>query len=226
MPQAKFVVLERLTDTAFESDTIFRDNPVIFKAIGEYDSVLWKVGDDPRDFTSKQFGLIFFDFLGTVPVRFTGYLKPDSVCFPNAPKEYNAYQNITLVEQSTSGILTKSPLVGQYKGCYTHDPTDSFIVRFEFFDSAKYSVSFPGYKNFYWISNFPKGYVSTESITVAFPELRQGRWPEMGYKCFHFGKYYQYYGYSRGWLQNHDTLIILNSGYQIPLRKFVGKRIL
>jgi hypothetical protein len=223
-PKAEFRILETLSDTAFEADTIFRDNFVGFKALIAYDSVFWKLGNDPRDFTQQEFGLSFYGILGTVPVTFKGYKRPVTNCFPTDNGVYIATRNLTLVEQIEKPILTLSPLIGKYQGSFTNTPNDTFTVRIEYFDSVKYSVSFPGFNNFYWVSNFPKGFRGTTSIAVAFPELNQGRDIEMGYKCFQFGDGSELNGWSRGWLKN-DTLTILNSGNAVGNRKFIGKRL-
>ena len=79
-------------------------------------------------------------------------------------------------------------MVGSYKGAYKESPQDSFTVRIDYFDSSKYDATMTGSKNFYWISNIPKGYVdTTSSSAIAYPELRHGMSPEMGYKCLQFG---------------------------------------
>ncbi|HET9058047.1 MAG TPA: hypothetical protein VFN30_14475 [Chitinophagaceae bacterium] len=223
-PKAEFRIMETLSDTAFEADTIFRDNYVRFKALIQYDSVLWKLGYDPRNFIQQDFSLSFYTALGTVPITFKGYKQPTTNCFPADTGVYMATRNITLVEQVQKPILTLSPLIGRYQGSFTNNPTDTFTVRIEYFDSTKYDVMLTGNKNFYWVSNFPKGFVGTTTAAVVYPELNQGCDIEMGYKCFQFGNGTELNGWSRGWLKN-DTLTILNSGNTIPPRKFIGKRL-
>jgi hypothetical protein len=222
-PKAEFQILETLSDTAFEADTIFRDNFAGFKVLTSYDSVLWKLGNDPRDFTQQGFSLSFYGTLGTVPVTFRGYKRPATTCFPADNGMYMATRNLTLVEQIQKPILTVSPLIGKYQGSFTNTPNDTFTLRIEYFDSAKYSVSV-GFNGFYWVSNFPKGFRGASSIAVAYPELNEGREIEMGYKCFQFGHRSELNGWSRGWLKN-DTLTILNSGNAVANRKFIGKRL-
>lgn len=222
IPKAEFRILETLSDTAFEADTIFRDNFVGFKALTQYDSVLWRLGNDPRNFTQQEFSLSFYGTLGTVPITFAGYKKPITNCFPGDNGIYTAIRNITMVEQIEKPILTLSPLIGNYLGSFTNNPSDTFTVRIEYFDSTKYNTALTGSQNFYWFSNFPKGYIGTTSTAVAYPELNYGRPIEMGYKCFQSGGTTGIW--YRGWLKN-DTLTILSSDGITNTRKFIGKRL-
>jgi hypothetical protein len=184
-PKADFAFKEVLTDTAFFADTVFGDNPVMFTASRPYKSVLWKVGDDPREFTNSSFSLIFYPFLGSLDVRFTGRNDANPFCFPGDSGVYRGSKQLTIVEQVDRATLTVSPLVGRYRGAFNTNPNDSFTVRIDYFDSAKY-VSILGMRNFYWVSNIPRGFITSTNAGI-FPELKNGMNPEMGYKCFSFG---------------------------------------
>lgn len=223
-PIAEFAVKEMVGDTAFDADTIFRDNYVKFQSLTSYDSVLWKIGTDPRKFTQSIFTLSFINDLITVPVTFTGNKPANTQCFPNDNGIYTGVKQLTTVEQFDRATLTKSPLIGRYKGYFTNNPLDTFTVRIEYFDSTKYNVSVTGLKNFYWISNIPKGYIdSTSDPAVRYPELRNGHSMEMGYKSFVFSGGFDIRG--KGWL-SHDTLFINYSGYGVTTqKKFIGKRL-
>jgi hypothetical protein len=223
-PKAEFRITEVLDDTTFEADTIFRDNYVGFKTLVPYDSILWKLEGDPRDFTKPSFNLSFNSFLGTLAVTFKGYRISDTFCFPRSTGIYTESRNLTIVEQVQKPYLTLSPLIGRYHGSFTDTPKDTFTVTIEYFDSTKYDTQITGSKNFYWVSNFPKGFVGTSTPAYVYPELGNGRPIEMGYKSFEFGTNSEVpQGWCRGWLKN-DSLTILSSGSAVPIRKFIGVR--
>ncbi|MDB5191527.1 MAG: hypothetical protein JWQ96_1090 [Segetibacter sp.] len=223
-PVASFAVKEIVGDTSFTADTIFRDNYVQFEALDSYDSVSWKIGHDPRVFTKPRFALSFINDLITVEIGFTGYKRPNLMCFPNDDGVYNGVKPLTVLEQFDRTTLTKSPLIGRYRGSFTDRPTDTFIVRIDYFDSTKYNTSTTGAKNFYWISNIPKGYIdSTSDPALAYPELRNGFSMEMGYKSFVFSGGFNIRG--KGWLQK-DSLFVNYIGYNLAAqKKFVGKKL-
>src|SRR6187431_1814366 len=76
-PVPEFAVKEIVGDTAFLADTVFRDNAVRFEALTQYQTVKWKIGSDPRDFTQPIFQLYFFNDIITIPVTFTGTNTPN-----------------------------------------------------------------------------------------------------------------------------------------------------
>lgn len=225
-PKAEFHIKENLSDTAFLADTIFRDNYVTFETNGSYNTTTWKVGADPRTFTARSFTLSFADFLGTLDVQFTGRAAPNTRCFPSDSGVYSATTKLTVVEQVEKPFVTVSPMVGRYKGAYRETPQDSFVVRIEYYDSSKYDASVTGSKNFYWISNIPKGYVdTTSSPAYLYPELRQGMRPEMGYKCLQFGDLGNVLrGRGFATLKN-DSLTIYYTHIETGRKTFIGKRI-
>lgn len=220
-PSGKFITKELIGDTAFTADTIFRDNYVQFHALDKYETVVWKLGSDPRDWTNPEFSLSFINALGTIPITFRGKKTPNTLCFPNDNGAYSSSKNLTIVEQVEKPYVTISPLVGRYKGFFTDKPSDTFTVRMEYFDSAKYNVGVTGSKNFYWLSNMPKGFVSL--LGWDYSELKNGQPVEMGYKCFVFGT-----GSSiiqgRGWLSN-DTMYINYGSDLVGRKKFIGKKL-
>jgi len=221
-PSGKFIVSEMVGDTAFVADTIFRDNYVQFHAIDSYESVDWKLGSDPRNWSSPDFSLSFYNALRTISVNFTGKKMANIQCFPHDNGAYISSQNLTVVEQFEKPELTISPLVGKYKGYFTDKPTDIFTVRMEYFDSTKYDVGLTGNKNFYWFSNMPEGFIGESSASFIYPELRNGISIEMGYKCFVFN--YDSYHQGKAWLSN-DTLNINYGNNLVGRRKFIGKKI-
>lgn len=226
-PTADFAIQEVFIDTAFSSDTVFRNNTINFTALRQYNSVLWKVGNDPRDFTTHSFNLFFPNFLGTIAVQFRGTGNANPLCFPGDSGIYNGTKRVTIVEQFDRATLTKSPLVGQYRGSFKTQPNDSFTIQIEYFDSAKYDISTMGSKNFYWISNIPRGYIdSTSEPARQYPELRNGMRPSMGYKSLVFGDYgapSQGRGY--GALVGRDTLNVYYKNVHTGIKIFTGRRI-
>lgn len=223
--KAEFYIKENLSDTAFLADTIFRDNVVTFEANSSYYATTWKVGEDPRVFTARSFTLSFADFLGSLDVQFTGRATPNTRCFPLDSGVYSGTKKLTVVEQEQKPFVTVSPMVGRYKGAYREAPQDSFIVRIEYFDSSKYDASVTGSKNFYWISNIPKGYVdTTSSPAFLYPELRKGMRSEMGYKCLQFGELGNVLS-GRGFATlRNDSLIVYYNHVLTGRKTFMGKR--
>jgi hypothetical protein len=216
-PSGQFVIKELIGDTAFTADTIFRDNYVQFQALDSYESVTWRLGSDPRIWTSPEFSLSFYSALGTIPINFNAKRTANMVCFPGDNGVYASTKNLTMVEQVEKPYVTISPLVGRYKGYFTDNPSDTFTVRMEYFDSTKYDVGITGSKNFYWFSNFPKGFISM--LGWSYAELKNGYSIEMGYKCFVF----QIGPSGKGWLSN-DTLYINYGNAYEGRRKFIGKK--
>jgi hypothetical protein len=220
-PSGKFLIKELIGDTAFIADTVYRDNYVQFQALDNYESVTWKLGSDPRHWADTEFSLSFINALGTIPINFTGKKTPNTLCFPNDNGIYSSSKKLTMVEQLQKPYVTISPLVGKYKGYFTDSPNDTFTTRIDYFDSTKYEVAVTGSKNFYWLSNMPKGYVS--SLGWSYPELKNGQPVEMGYKCFVFGSGSNIVQ-GRGWLSN-DTLYINYGNDLVGRKKFIGKKL-
>jgi hypothetical protein len=186
-----------------------------------YETVSWKIGNDPALFTNRIFSLSMQTALGSIPVTFTGKDAGLNGCFPALNGMVSGTRRLTVLEQLEKPILTLSPLIGRYQGAFTNTPADTFTVTISYFDSAKYEVSITGSKNFYWLSNIPKGFMGTTPAATAYPELKNGMSPEMGYKCFAFGASASSIVQGRGWLQ-HDTLMINYGNSLSGIKKFIG----
>lgn len=225
-PRAEFAIKELLRDTAFNADTIYGNNPARFETSGSYISVSWKIGDDPRNFTSSSFSLPFNLFRGDIDVHFTGRRDPNPICFPGDSGVYRGKKSLTIVEFSDTANLTVSPLVGHYRGAFNTTPNDTFTVRIEFFRSRRYDPLIMGDRTFYWISNIPKGYIdSTSEAARQYPELRNGMRPYMGYKCLQFGDYGDInMGLGMGQLSG-DTLRIYYRHIYTGRKVFIGRKI-
>ena len=91
-PSGEFVIKELIGDTAFIADTVFRDNYVQFQTTESYEGVKWKVGSDPRVWTTPEFTLNFHTTLGTLPVAPLGrinqtkYVSQMTTASTQAPK--------------------------------------------------------------------------------------------------------------------------------------------
>lgn len=220
-PSGNFLLKEVLEDTSFIADTVFRNNYVKMEALDVYDSVFWKLGKDTRVWTSPGFALNFSTASGAIKINFSGKKTPNTVCFPRDSGLYSSSQVLNLVEQQDRASLTISPLKGRYFGYFTDNPSDTFTMRIDYFDSSKYNTSITGSRNFYWISNIPKGYISL--LGWPYPELQNGQPIYMGYKCFQFGTSSNAVQ-GRGWLA-HDSLFISYGNNLVGRKKFVGKKI-
>jgi hypothetical protein len=224
-PVAGFVIKEIVGDTSFIADTVFRQNWIVFKTTRPYDSVSWKVGNNPGTFDTPKFEFKFTNILGTIEVNLNAKAVPNQTCFPNDDGVYSGKKSLTIVEKFDKDSLTISPMVGRYKGAFIESSTDTFSVTINYFDSAKYNPSFTGTKNFYWISNIPKGYQDLTSLqSQYYPELRNGMGTIMGYKCLQFGDLGDgKKGEGHAELK-HDTLVIYYLNALTGRYTFIGKR--
>jgi hypothetical protein len=220
-PTGQFLLKEILNDTSFIADTVFRNNYVQMLAVDVYDSVTWKLGTDPRVWTSPNFTLNFSTASGTIPINFVGKKTPSPQCFPGDSGVYASSKSLTLLEQFDRSSLAISPLCGRYFGCFTDNPSDTFTMRIEYFDSTKYDPTRTGSPNFYWISNIPKGYTSL--LGLPYPELQNGQPIYMGYKCFQFGTSSNIVQ-GRGWISN-DSIFISYGNDIVGRKKFIGRKI-
>ena len=229
-PSLSFNIREVVYDSSYVTDTMFSHNAVIFETVGEYDSVKWNIGNDPRIFKEPRFiygsGRFTGIPVGQVEIKLTAYKAPNVKCFPADKGIYTASKTLTIVDAYTRGSLTKSPLLGRYHGSNTDSPLDTFTVRIEYFDSTKYDLTHFGRQNFYWISNLPKGYFWDGSDqTYNNPELQYGvEINYLGYKGFSttdgatcnngFG------------FLSHDSLIIdYGVSFANCKKRFIGRRI-
>ena len=229
-PVLSFNIREVVYDSSYVTDTMYSHNAVIFETVGEYDSVKWNIGSDPRIFKEARFVYASGRFtgipVGQLEIKLTAYKAPNVKCYPDDKGIYSASKTLTIVDAYTKGSLTKSPLLGHYHGYNTDNPLDTFTVRIEYFDSAKYDLTHFGRQNFYWISNLPKGYFwDGGDQTIYSPELQHGNEiAYMGFKCFGAldgptcGSGYGYL--------SHDSLIMdYGVSFANCKKRFIGKRI-
>ena len=128
----------------FTADTVTTTFTVRFSALGHYDKVEWKVGSDPRVFTSRSFSL-YFDTPATVLVRMIGYREPNVNCFPDDDGVDTIFRQLVVIPQA------ESLLVGDYDGYFLSAPDSSFVL----------SIIEEPITQEIWVYEFPKGCVKT-----------------------------------------------------------------
>ncbi|MCA0382453.1 MAG: hypothetical protein LCH58_09845 [Bacteroidetes bacterium] len=191
--KADFVMLEQVSDTAFEvKDTATVFKFITFKAIGQYDSVKWEIGNSQNVFKKSSVSLYFNVLENRIPVKFTGYNTKGANCFPATPTVQTVTKYLTIVPE------TLAAAIGKFHGYNTDNPADTFTVTLQ--------------RNDYWLflKNLPKGcngYIN----------------PSEGYTVYDFGiaAVQAYNGFvskggawrcgeleARGYLINRDTLLI------------------
>ena len=92
-----------------------------------YTSYEWRVGNDPRVFTQKSFGLGFntANLYGTVPVRLIARRPPNLACFAKDDGVDTLTKSLTIVPYA----LATSPILGRFRGANLDAPADTFTVR-------------------------------------------------------------------------------------------------
>lgn len=123
---------------------------VYFKAIengnysNSYDSVNWIFGNPLNTSKLREAQLVFGIQEFNIPISLTGYKRKTSVveCFPNV-----ATTQTVIKKLSVNGTYNDLPIVGNFFGANTDNPSDTFTV----------SVRFEPARDFLVIKNFPKG---------------------------------------------------------------------
>jgi len=110
-------------DTLLVSDTVITDNVVLFRADSTYSSYEWKIGDDPRVFTTKEVGLMFRSPESNIPVRLIARWRADKECFPEDVGVDTVYKYLTVIDKRDN------PIFGTYIGALVTNPTHSYEVE-------------------------------------------------------------------------------------------------
>lgn len=127
---AKFSVKEPIADTTFVTDTVFAGAPTIFEADQEYTSYLWRVGNDPRTWTTKVFSLTYNEALGNVPVTLIVQKLPNKTCFPK-DNGIDTLVKTFYVKQYVEG---PSKFVGSYEGSEKGSESSIYTVQIKYED--------------------------------------------------------------------------------------------
>lgn len=199
-----------------EKDTIYHGSLewVNFKCEGDYDSVKWVVGSDPRTFTNQNFRLSFMVY-ETIPVTLYAFRKSGiwQQC-SNAKKTDTITKSFTIIHDT----INTPKYLGNWLGALENNPMDTFrvtIFRQPFSHIYRY-----------YISNIPKGcpHPSTPKIELY----------DNGYKEFAFNKqdiYCKTVEWAFGKVDEQNKLVIeyRQGDYQDSLSyktyKFIGTKI-
>ena len=126
----------------FDADTVLVSPLGIrFSAVGKYDSVKWKVGLDPREFTENQFSLRFEDS-GSVEIRLIVFRAPNLECIPNDDGIDTLEKQLVIVPKE------ESLLIGEFEGYFLSEPDSLFTMKIETYINGTV-----------WTPEFPKGCV-------------------------------------------------------------------
>ncbi|UOQ96531.1 hypothetical protein MUN81_14930 [Hymenobacter sp. 5317J-9] len=108
-------------------DTAFTKQTISFEAPGApYTSYEWRVGTDPRVFTTRKFGLFFPEAAtGTYAVRLIATRPPNTRCFAKDDGVDTLTQVLTLVNRTQR----RAVIYGKFLGSNTDAPRDTFTIR-------------------------------------------------------------------------------------------------
>lgn len=108
-----------------------------------FDSLRWMVGNSQNVSTQNEYQLAFGQPESNIQVQLTGYKRSSPLnCFPDVPNVQIVKKTISIVAPGNS-----IPIVGQFHGYNTDNPTDTFTI----------SVRFESARNWLVVKNFPKG---------------------------------------------------------------------
>jgi hypothetical protein len=172
---ADFTISEFLDVTKFDSvvvsDTVLTKNSIVFEADTDYVSYQWKIGNDPRTFTTKQVRLSFAAPESDVTIRLVSTWNKNTECFADDDGADTVVKVLTVIDRRLN------PIFGKYEGATIANPSDIFTVEIthdEYYDQIN-------------LININKGcYPIDESVGL------KGFVSDMGYKkiLFYSGFYY------------------------------------
>lgn len=184
-------------DTLLVSDTVLTDNSIVFRADSVYTSYEWKIGDDPRTFTTKEVSLYFSDPISHLPIRLIAKWLPNKRCYPEDDGIDTVYRYLTVIDKK------ENPIFGQYEGANKSSPNEIFMIEVthdDYFDQIN-------------ILNINKDcYPIDESIGL------RGFITRMSYKKLNFysGFYYESCKDPQGWF------ILDNLGKNVEVKYSIG----
>jgi hypothetical protein len=131
-----FEVGESLGGIFYKTDTIDINNAAYFKAAGRFDSLIWKIGDDPRRFITPFISLQFSaaDAGKTLTAKLSVKGKPDINCIPGDKDSVTTAKTFTIVcTDSVNAVAlgvayTKPAFLGRWSGADINNPNEKFTV--------------------------------------------------------------------------------------------------
>ena len=157
---ADFITSEKWLsiDTLFDDDTLLTGRTLTFKAKNEYQTYEWKIGDDPRVFTTRSVSL-FFEKLSSPKTLEIKLKVKDSFlesCFPNKGAD-SLTKRIVLLPSTASATF------GNYEGSLDEDPTNKYVITIRFCQ--------PGVNGFICTNNIDKGCDNKFYTSDPFPYI-------------------------------------------------------
>ncbi|QGW29446.1 hypothetical protein [Phnomibacter ginsenosidimutans] len=192
--KADFVMLEEVGDTSFQVfDSAIINRFITFKAVGQYDSVKWEIGNSQNVFKKNSVSLYFNVLENRIPVKFTGYNAKGGNCFPATPSVQTVTKYLTIVP------VTLASAIGKFQGYNIDNPADTFTVILQ---RSPY---------FLYLKNLPKGCNGYINPSEGSTQYNFGVEAAQGFNGFvskeptawMCGKLE-----ARGFLVNRDTLIV------------------
>jgi len=124
--EAKFTIREKLlndlpTDT-LQADTTITGNVVAFEASEDYDNYEWKIGLDPKTFTTKKVSLLFLYPEDKIAVRLIAKKKSLKNCFPKDDGIDTLVKYFAVIDKAVN------PVYGSYSGYLIANPSDRFEI--------------------------------------------------------------------------------------------------
>ena len=167
-----FESYEYVLDTLLRTDTSFADRNILFKTNEPYNNITWKIGSDPRTFTSQSVNLRFSN-----PEILNVILKGNAINSNCISENFTSTKPFVLIENNGS---IQSPLVGIYRGYNIDNANEIFSVAIKFWIGSRYNWWSNGA---YSVENLPNGYLDTTKNFNGYsrPEIK-GIIASTGYK--------------------------------------------
>ncbi len=105
---------------------VYDSRDISFRAIGNYESVSWKIGSDTREFTDTSFTLSFSNQEDRIPIRMIAKRKLSEV---GECKNLRLYDTVTKIFTKINYSSYSSPLPGYYLGALQDFPNDTFRLQ-------------------------------------------------------------------------------------------------
>lgn len=221
---AEFIMGQRFMreDTVVNADTVLAKRIIVFRAKNEYQHYEWRIGTDPRVFTTREVALFFDEVFQPLTIDVSLKVRDTFLekCFGEAGTD-SVMRKLTLVHSLSSRVF------GKYEGYLENDPSDTFIVEVSYCQPGTFNYSI-------CTKNINKGCVNDDTpprqvppieCVVTYKNMRMHQREVLFDECFD----------PEGWLFFGDTLndVIIEysardmSGPQGSRKhyRFIGKRV-